>query len=90
MDASMTDAVVTSLSAAFGAYGTAVLTRGENAAADATLRLGQCLLERLRRHPQVGSQISEAAADATSRPDAENALNLLRVLIAGEIGGAHV
>ena len=85
MDASMIDAAVTSLSAAFGAYGTAVLTRGENAAADATLRLGQRLLERLRHHPQVGSQISQAAADAAAHPDAGDALNLLRVLIAGAV-----
>jgi hypothetical protein len=86
MDGSMIDAMVAPVSAAAGAYGTAVLTRGENAAADATLRLGQRILARLCRHPQVGSQISEAAA----RPDAGDAHSLLRVLIAEAVGTDQV
>ncbi|MEW2317065.1 hypothetical protein [Streptomyces bauhiniae] len=44
------------VTAAVGAYGAAVLTRAEDAAADATVSLGQRILQLIRRHRDEGGQ----------------------------------
>lgn len=87
MDGSMVDAVVASVGAAVGAYGTAVLTRGEDAAADATVRLGQRLLTRLRRNPESGEQIVEAVEDVAAHPGDGDYLGLLRAKIVRVVDG---
>ncbi|MFJ3513303.1 MULTISPECIES: hypothetical protein [unclassified Streptomyces] len=87
MDGSMVDAVVASVGAAVGAYGTAVLTRGEDAAADATVRLGQRLLARLRRDPQSEGQIVEAVEDVAAHPGDDDYLGLLRAKIVRVVEG---
>ncbi|MFD9531932.1 hypothetical protein [Streptomyces sp. NPDC060010] len=83
----MVDAVVASVGAAAGAYGTAVLTRGEDAAADATVRLGQRLLARLRRSPESGDQIVEAVEDVATHPGDDDYLELLRAKITRVVDG---
>lgn len=83
----MVDAVVTSVGAAVGAYGAAVLTRGEDAAADATVRLGQRLLARLRRNPESGDQIAEAVENLAAHPGDDDYLGLLRAKIARVVDG---
>ncbi|MFD7628974.1 hypothetical protein ACFV7Q_23575 [Streptomyces sp. NPDC059851] len=90
MDGSMVDAVVASVGAAVGAYGTAVLTRGEDAAADATVRLGQRLLARLRRNPESGDQIVEAVEDVAAHPEDVDYLGLLRAKIVRVVDGDRV
>ncbi|MFE7268854.1 hypothetical protein ACFU9B_44295 [Streptomyces sp. NPDC057592] len=70
---------VPAVSAAVGAYGAAVLTRAEDEAASATVRLGQRLLERLRRNnpdrPALDAAVTDLA-EADDDPDAVAALRL--------------
>ncbi|MFF2045861.1 FxSxx-COOH system tetratricopeptide repeat protein [Kitasatospora sp. NPDC058170] len=67
------------LSAAVSAYGTAVLTRAEDSAVDATANLGRRLLQRVWRRGSAAEQsalalaVEEAATD-TEDPDAAAAL----------------
>ena len=68
MDPSITDAVVSSIGAAAGAYGQAVLTSAENMAADGTVRLGQRLLARLRRSRNCGPQFDVSVLDVAAHP----------------------
>lgn len=80
MDSSVIDGVVASVGAAIGAYGTGVLTRGEGLAADATVRLGQRVLTRLRSHP-ASEQLSAVVTDVAANPDDEDYINLLRAKV---------
>ncbi len=70
---------VPAVSAAVSAYGAAVLTRAEDEAAGATVRLGQRLLERLRRNnpdrPALDAAVTDLA-EANDDPDAVAALRL--------------
>ncbi|WP_078624431.1 hypothetical protein [Streptomyces monomycini] len=70
---------VPAVSAAVGAYGAAVLTRAEDEVAGATVRLGQRLLERLRRNnpdrPALDAAVTDLA-EADDDPDAVAALRL--------------
>jgi hypothetical protein len=72
--------VVPVISAAVGAYGVEVLTRAQDAAADATVTLGQRLLARiLHRAPQpepLESAVVDLAAADGEDPDAVAALRL--------------
>ncbi|MFD9395514.1 hypothetical protein ACFWBB_33700 [Streptomyces sp. NPDC060000] len=72
--------VVPVISTAVVAYGTAVLTRAQEAAVDATATLGPRLLDRiLRRAPQPGqleSAVTDLAAAGGEDPDAVAALRL--------------
>ncbi|WP_369185010.1 hypothetical protein [Streptomyces sp. Y1] len=64
--------VVPAVSAAVGAYGAGVLTRAEDEAADATVRLGQRLLNRiLRRSPRPEPVVAAVTdlAEAAEDPD---------------------
>ncbi|WP_228718465.1 hypothetical protein [Kitasatospora acidiphila] len=80
--------IVPAISAAVGAYGTGVLTRAEDAAADETIRLGQRLLDRiLRRRPEpvpVRNAVSDLA-EAGGDPDALAALRFqIRQVLVGD------
>lgn len=68
------------LAAAVGAYGTAVLTRAEDTAADATVALGRRILNAVwRRQDESGrAELEEAVADAADRPDDADASAVLR------------
>ncbi|MFF2928132.1 hypothetical protein ACFVTP_38095 [Streptomyces celluloflavus] len=76
---SLLSQAVPAVSAAVGAYGAAVLTRAEDEAAGATVRLGQRLLERLRRNnpdrPALDAAVTDLA-EADDDPDAVAALRL--------------
>ena len=81
MDGSVLDAVMASLTAAVGTYGQGVLTRGEDAAAEGTVRLGQRLLARLRRGDATRDRVDAAVADLAGNPDDEDFLVALRAQV---------
>lgn len=71
--------VVPAVGAAVSAYGVAVLTRAEDEAAGATVRLGQRLLDRLRGRSPEPEAIDAAVTDLAETdgdPDAVAALRL--------------
>ncbi|MFI6845663.1 hypothetical protein OG535_08295 [Kitasatospora sp. NBC_00085] len=73
------------LTGALGAYGTAVLTRAEDAAADATANAGRRLLQRVWRRGDATrrAELEATVADADEDPDAVAAalrLHLRRAL----------
>ena len=81
MDPSVVDVVMTSIGAAAGAYGRAVLTDVDNMAADGTVRLGQRLLARLRRIKHSGAQIETAVRDVAEHPEDQDFQVALRAQI---------
>jgi hypothetical protein len=72
------DSVLAAVMAAIGKYGTSVLTRGEEAAADATVGLGQRLLNRIRKHPESDAQIAKAVEGVAGNPGDDDYEGLLR------------
>ncbi|MFJ3903856.1 hypothetical protein [Streptomyces sp. NPDC090025] len=72
---------VPAISAAVSAYGAAVLTRAEDEAAGATVRLGQRLLERLRRSGPDRPALEAAVTDLAEAGDDEDAVAALRLRI---------
>ncbi|MER6031075.1 hypothetical protein [Streptomyces sp. NPDC001851] len=107
MDASLTAAEITPyVVTAIGAYGTAVLTRVREQAADATVTLGREILQRFARRNRHREELESAVRDLAENPqdpDFQAALRgqLRRILeqdpeLAGELGallalsGAHV
>jgi hypothetical protein len=68
------------LTAAAGAYGVAVLTRAEDAAADATVNLGRRILQSLwhRRDDAERAALEEAVAEAAEEPEDPYAAGVLR------------
>ncbi|MFH8662037.1 hypothetical protein [Streptomyces afghaniensis] len=68
------------LTTAVGAYGVAVFTRMESAAADATANLGRRILQAVwrRRDDQGRVQLEVAVQDAAEAPDDEDAAAALR------------
>ena len=78
--------VVPAVGAAIGAYGVGVLSRAEDEAADATVRLGQRLLRLILRRSGRRASIESAVTDlaaASEDPDALAALRLqLRMALA--------
>ncbi|MEV0562323.1 RIP homotypic interaction motif-containing protein [Dactylosporangium sp. NPDC050588] len=80
----VTSAVVPFVSAAVGAYGTAVVQRVVDQAGDATaeagLGVGRRVLRRLFRSGR-GQQIEEAVADLGTAPDDEDLTDLVRAQV---------
>ncbi|MET8957582.1 hypothetical protein ACWEO4_41645 [Streptomyces sp. NPDC004393] len=76
---SLTSPAVTS---AVTAYGAAVLTRAEGAAADATVGLGQRIISAVwrRRSPEQQAEL-ETTLDYAARPGGEDAMGALRYQI---------
>jgi hypothetical protein len=76
----LTGEIAPYVTAAIGAYGTAVLTRAEEAAADATVSLGQRILLRITgRGPRP--EVEGAVEDLAESPDDEDARAALRMQI---------
>ncbi|MFC9621017.1 hypothetical protein ACFTXM_13740 [Streptomyces sp. NPDC056930] len=69
------------VTAAVGAYGTAVLTRATDASADATVSLGRRILQRIRGNQQDSSELDRAVAEAAEAPEDEDFQAMLRVQI---------
>jgi hypothetical protein len=72
------------VTAAVGAYGTAVLTRATDASADATVSLGQRILQRIRgtqQDPAELDRLDRAVAEAAEAPEDEDFQAMLRVQI---------
>ncbi|MEU6864349.1 hypothetical protein ABZ924_13910 [Streptomyces sp. NPDC046876] len=71
------------VTAALGAYGHAVLTRVENAAADSTAAIGQRVLEAVwrRRDPEGRATLETAVQNAAEEVDDPDALAALRLQI---------
>ena len=72
------------VSAAIGAYGTAVLTRATDASADATVTLGQRILQRIRGNREESAEpdrLDRALAEAAEAPGDEDFQAMLRVQI---------
>jgi hypothetical protein len=76
VDVALVDAVMPPLLAAIGAVGRKVLTVAEDATADATVRLGQRLLARLR-----GTRLDEAVTDVADRPGDDDFNHALRAQV---------
>ncbi|WP_330286777.1 hypothetical protein [Streptomyces sp. NBC_00576] len=69
MDASLTAAEVTPyVVSAIGAYGTAVLTRARDQAADATVSLGREILQRFTRRNRHRQELESAVSDVAEDP----------------------
>ncbi|MFI6725153.1 hypothetical protein NRF20_20340 [Streptomyces sp. R-74717] len=69
------------VTAAVGAYGTAVLTRATDASADATVSLGRRILQRIRGNQQDSAELDRAVAEAAEAPEDEDFQAMLRVQI---------
>ncbi|MFE2724007.1 hypothetical protein [Kitasatospora sp. NPDC059327] len=67
------------LTGALGAYGTTVLTRAEDAAADATANAGRRLLQRVWRRGDAAERAALEAAVADAEEDPESATAALRL-----------
>jgi hypothetical protein len=78
---SMVGQIVPAVGAAVGAYGVSVLTRAEAQAADATVRLGQRLLDRLLRRAPDRTPLEAAVAALASTDGHPDALAALRLQI---------
>ncbi|MEU5666770.1 hypothetical protein [Streptomyces longwoodensis] len=68
------------LTTALSAYGVAVFTRAETAAADATANLGRCVLQAVwrRRDERGRAELEAAVHDAVESPEDEDAAAALR------------
>jgi hypothetical protein len=73
------------LTAALGAYGTAVLTKARDEAADATVSRGRRVLQRVFGRKGVGESLPVPLAEAVSAPDDADALAALRWAIRREL-----
>ena len=73
--------IVPAISAAVGVYGTGVLTRAEDAAADETVRVGQRLLARILHRRPEPVPVRDAVADLAEAGDDPDALAALRFQI---------
>ncbi|WP_369359986.1 hypothetical protein [Streptomyces sp. cg2] len=73
--------VVPAIGAAVGAYGVAVLNRAEEQAADATVHLGQRLLDRILHRTPDATPIEGAVTDLAGAVDDPDALAALRFQI---------
>ncbi|WP_246577649.1 hypothetical protein [Actinospica durhamensis] len=70
--------VVPVIGAAVGAYGAGVLTRAQDAAADATVTLGQRVLARLLHHAPRRAALEAAVSDLAADSGDPDALAALR------------
>jgi hypothetical protein len=73
------------LTAALTAYGTAVLTKVQDDAADATAGLGRRLLQRVFGRRNDGEPLPVPLAELVSAPDDTDRLSALRLAIRGEL-----
>ncbi|MBO3753126.1 hypothetical protein J5X84_44440 [Streptosporangiaceae bacterium NEAU-GS5] len=67
--AGLADAVMPYVTAAIGAYGAAVWTKAQDAAADETVSLGRRLLQRLHQGERARPRLEDAVADLIAAPD---------------------
>ncbi|WP_336051673.1 hypothetical protein [Streptomyces sp. CA2R101] len=75
--------IVPAVGAAVGAYGVSVLNRAEDQAADATVRLGQRLLDRILRRTPDRAPIEAAVTDLAATAGDPDALAALRLRLRG-------
>ncbi|MGP8300270.1 hypothetical protein ACTPOK_20545 [Streptomyces inhibens] len=80
---SLVGEIVPAVGAAVGAYGVNVLSRAEDQAADATVRLGQRLLDRILRRTPDRAPIEAAVTDLATTDGDPDALAALRLQIRG-------
>ena len=73
--------VVPAIGSAVAAYGAGVLTRAEDEAAEATVRLGQRVLARILRRAPDPAPVEAAVADLAADPADADALGALRLQI---------
>ena len=73
------------LTAALTAYGTAVLTKVRDDAADATVGVGRRLLQRVFGHRDDGELLPALLSEAVDAPDDADALGALRLAIRREL-----
>lgn len=73
--------IVSAIGAAVGAYGTGVLTRVEERAADGTVGLGQRILARLMHHASRREPLETAVADLAENGRDADALGALRLQV---------
>ncbi len=73
--------IVPAVSAAVSAYGAGVLTRAEDEAAGATVRLGQRLLDRILHRSADPAPVRTAVKDLAAAADDPDALAALRLQI---------
>lgn len=69
------------VSAAIGAYGSAVLTKAQDVAADETVSLGRRLLQRIWQRPESQAALGSAVSDRVQAPDGDDSLAALRLQI---------
>jgi hypothetical protein len=81
MDAPTMDALMAALLAAARKVGCKVLTRGEDAAADGLLGLGNRLLTRLRKVEATRPALDQAVQDVAQNPDDEDFEAALRAQV---------
>ncbi len=79
--------VVPAVGAAVSAYGVAVLTRAEDEAAGATVRLGQRLLDRLRGRSPEPEAIDAAVTELAETDGHADAVAALRLRIRQALTG---
>ncbi|WP_371548621.1 hypothetical protein OG266_25460 [Streptomyces sp. NBC_00554] len=77
----MANEITPYITAAVSAYGTAVLTRTTDASADATVSLGQRILQRIWRREDCRPDLEQAVKDASEAPDDEDFQARLRAQI---------
>ncbi|MFE0374274.1 hypothetical protein ACFW1M_01570 [Streptomyces inhibens] len=82
---SLVGQIVPAVGAAVGAYGVNVLSRAEDQAADATVRLGQRLLDRILRRTPDRAPIEAAVTDLATTDGDPDALAALRLQIRGAL-----
>jgi hypothetical protein len=73
--------VVPLISGAVGAYGATVLSRTQDAAADATVRFGRLLLQRIWHRAPAPQALESAAKDLAESPQDADALAALRLQV---------
>ncbi|WP_435131690.1 hypothetical protein [Actinacidiphila sp. bgisy144] len=84
-----TDQVGPAIDAALAAYGTAVLTRAEEAAVGATANLGRRVLARIWRRgaPRAQVVLEDAVQNAAEHPSDDDAAQVLRAQIRRALAG---
>ncbi|MBR7835419.1 hypothetical protein KDL01_19245 [Actinospica durhamensis] len=80
LDALLAEAVPV-MSGAVAAYGTGVLSRLEDASADAAVGLGRRMLQSVWRHAGRPEAVEEAVADLAAAPEDPDALAALRLQV---------
>lgn len=79
--ASLVSQMMQYITAAIGAYGTAVWAKTQETVADETVSLGRRLLQRLARREESRPQLEAAVADVVEAPEDEDFVAALRAQI---------